>query len=83
MSKAIHKGTELNNVSETWEQNERLRNSAGEPASRSGEESTPRTELDEVIKKEAVEYDNENKETRLLSGDRASLNDDHLMDDES
>lgn len=74
---AIHKGTELNNVNETWQQNERMRQgrepSAGDiftsPASTSNE-------LDRTIKEEAAEYDNANKEDRILGGERATVNDD-------
>lgn len=70
MAKSIHKGTELNNVRETWEQNERER-AGGDDAI-----SNVSDDLDEVIKEEAAEYDNDNKENRLLSGDRATINDD-------
>lgn len=77
MENSIHKGTELNNVRETWEQNERLRekgNVAGMEGNTSNEE-TPRNELEQLIKQEASEYDNENKENRVLGGDRATVND--------
>ena len=33
-------------------------------------------DLQQVISEEAAEYDRDNKEDRLLSGDRASVNDD-------
>jgi hypothetical protein len=77
MSPNNHKGTELNNVQETWNENERLRSSenAGTPAGNTQEEAAPTTELDQIIKEEASEYDNENRENRLLGGDRASVND--------
>jgi hypothetical protein len=74
---AIHKGTELNNVNETWNENERLRaagdapgtdNTAGHPANES-------EELKQAIKEEAAEYDKANKEDRLLDGERATVND--------
>lgn len=65
----IHKGTELNNVKETWEQNERSQN-AGEPA-------TPGEDLQRTIEKEAKEYDDANKEERILGGERASIDDDN------
>ena len=75
---AIHKGTELNNVNETWNQNERLRansnasgteNTTGSPANES-------EELKKAIKEEAAEYDRANKEDRLLDGERATVKDD-------
>jgi hypothetical protein len=77
MAKNIHKGTELNNVRETWDQNERER--AQDNAS-GGEESTgtaapARNDLEQIIREEAAEYDNANKEERVLGGDRATLND--------
>lgn len=68
MSKSIHKGTELNNIKETWQQNEK----EGTPAPAS---NTGSNELDETIKEEANEYDEANKGERTLGGDRASVND--------
>jgi len=71
-----HNGTELNNVQETWNQNERLR--AKEEASGTSNnipDEAPATELDKIVKEEASEYDNENKEDIRLGGDRASVND--------
>ena len=73
MAKGIHKGTEYNNVQETWNQNQR--NSAGSEVPASSP-STGRTDLDRVIEEESIEYDATNKEDQLLSGDRASVNDD-------
>ena len=73
-----HKGSELNNVKETWDQNERNlenRNTAV-PEPDITAESAPRNSLDELIRQEATEYDNTNKETRVLDGDRASVKDD-------
>jgi len=73
-----HKGSELNNVRETWDQNERQRandNSAG-AESYSALDLPPVTELDQIIRQEASEYDNENKESRVLGGERATVNDD-------
>ena len=78
MSNSIHKGTELNNVSETWDRNERIKNESSRADSSTYDEATPTTELDQVVKKEAAAYDNENSEDRLLGGDRASLNDDPI-----
>ena len=68
MAKNIHKGTELNNVKETWEQNEKKRANNIVP-------STSDEGLDRVIKEESSEYDNANKEERLLTGDRGSVKD--------
>jgi hypothetical protein len=70
---ATHKGTELNNVKETWNQNERLRQSGqvadDAPTGLSGD-------LEETIRKEAAEYDSANKEERVLDGDRATVSSD-------
>ena len=77
MESSTHKGSELNNVSETWDKNERLRekrNSAGTEGNTS-DEPAPENELEQLIKQEASEYDNENKENRILGGDRATVND--------
>jgi hypothetical protein len=74
-----HKGTELNNVKETWDQNERNLQAGGADGS-VPEESTPTSNLDKLIKQEASEYDNTNKEDRTLSGDRATVNDDDTSD---
>lgn len=74
MAKNIHKGTELNNVKETWEQNERERKNTGSP-------SATDKKLGRVIEKEASEYENANKEERLLRGDRASVNDEDASGD--
>jgi hypothetical protein len=72
-----HNGTELNNVQETWNQNEKLRanEETSETNNNTPEDAAPATELDRIIKEEASEYDNENKENRLLGGNRASVND--------
>lgn len=64
----IHKGTELNNVRETWEQNEKENVNTSRP-------TTTDENLERIIEEEASEYDNANKEERLLDGDRASVND--------
>jgi len=69
MSKSIHKGTELNNVRETWEQNEKQQSKISGPSS--GNEA-----LENKIQEEAKEYDDAHKEDRLLGGERASVNDD-------
>jgi hypothetical protein len=78
MAKGIHKGTEFNNINETWNQNERNNpggNAPGQEAS-APNANTGREDLDRVIKEEATEYDTTNKEDQLLSGERASINDD-------
>lgn len=77
MEENNHKGTELNNVKETWDQNERERtnsNNAGSDAVTA--ETALLTELDQIIRQEANEYDNTNKEDRILGGDRATVSDD-------
>ncbi|RYZ00401.1 MAG: hypothetical protein EOO11_01610 [Chitinophagaceae bacterium] len=63
-----HRGTELNNVRETWEQNER--DGGMTPASNTGSDGLQRT-----IREEAAEYDRNSGEERLLGGDRASVSD--------
>lgn len=72
MSKSIHKGTELNNVKETWEQNEKQQINTNAPV-------TTDENLEEIIEEESSEYDNANKEERLLTGDRASVNDENAL----
>jgi hypothetical protein len=72
-----NKGSELNNVNETWNRNERLRQqdeaapSDNAPAGSSGVSD----DLTRTIQREAAEYDNADKEGRLLDGDRATVND--------
>lgn len=82
MAKQINKGLDFNNVNETWNKNEQNR-PVGNPQQTSTErsESTGRADLDRVIKKEAKEYDTTNKEDQLLSGDRATINDDDRTDE--
>ena len=70
-----HKGTELNNVQETWNENEKRRKDANEAADTALPDTAPATTLDKIIQQEAQDYDNENKESRLLGGDRATVND--------
>jgi hypothetical protein len=67
MSNHIHKGTELNNVRETWEQNEKEKVNTGVPA-------TADENMERIVEEEASEYDRADKEERLLDGDRASVN---------
>lgn len=73
---AIHKGSELNNVRETWQQNEQNRESENAPQRLNTESRNLDEDLQQDIKEGAAEYDNARKEDRLLGGDRASLNDD-------
>ena len=80
MGKAIHKGNELRNVSETWDENERRRQSGNAPG-REGEAAPAGNNLDQVIREEAAEYDNANKEERLLDGERATVSDEQISDE--
>jgi hypothetical protein len=78
MENAIHKGTELNNVKETWDENERnLRNqnSLGSEGN-IADDIAPANDLDKLVKNEARDYDNTENEKRLLTGERATINDD-------
>jgi hypothetical protein len=77
MAKGIHKGTEFNNINETWNQNERNRAEGNAPKQdiNTEQSNTGREDLDQVIKEEASEYDHSNSEERLLGGERATLND--------
>ena len=78
MENSNHKGSEYNNIIETWEQNEKKRENAN-PTGTEGnttDEAPAGNDLEQVIKQEAREYDNVNKENRVLSGDRATINDD-------
>ncbi|WP_207496906.1 hypothetical protein [Aridibaculum aurantiacum] len=71
-----HKGSEFKNVQETWDQNEQ--NDANKEASADAP-ATPATNddaLQQTIKNEATEYDQADKEERLLGGERATVNDD-------
>lgn len=72
---AEHKGTELNNIQETWNQNEKMRENGEAPGPvGTGDEATGvGDDLQRVIKQEAAEYDNANKEERLLDGERATV----------
>ncbi len=79
MENSNQKGTEFTNVIETWEQNEKKRRSAGNTSGiekNTVDEAPAGNELEQLIKQEATEYDTENKENRILSGDRATINDD-------
>lgn len=68
-----NKGSELNNVRETWDRNEQenKRNEAADSSNAAANKN-----LDKVIKEEAAEYDEADKEERLLGGERATVRDD-------
>jgi hypothetical protein len=80
MNNGPHKGTELNNVKETWDENEKR---AGNSSDTTGnkelgdeKENTSQPEgIDDLVKAEAREYDEENSEDRLMTGERATIND--------
>ncbi len=77
MAKNMRKGSEYNNINETWDNNERKRADDNSPGREPATDNPSGTEdLNRVIKEEAAEYDQVNKEERLLGGDRATLNDD-------
>jgi len=76
MAKGVHKGTELRNVNETWDENERRRAGSAPGSDDVAGGTTDNDDLQQVIKEEAAEYDNANKEDRLLGGERATVNDD-------
>ncbi|HEY1113927.1 MAG TPA: hypothetical protein VGE66_10205 [Chitinophagaceae bacterium] len=80
MAKGIHKGSELRNVSETWDENERKRAGSHAPGrdDPASDDTAGGNDLQQVIKDEAAEYDQDHKEDRLLGGERASVNDDDL-----
>ena len=72
---AIHKGTELNNVKETWQQNERSKEAGSINGNEdAADQSTVSDEVKQAIKEEAAEYDNANKADRIMDGDRATIN---------
>lgn len=74
MAKEIRKATEYRNVTETWDENEAQRNENTE-ADLGGAE-TVSDDLQQTIEEEAAEYDEANKEDRLLDGDRATVKED-------
>lgn len=77
MENTPKRGSGLQNVSETWDRNEQKKamdNAAGNDMENT--ELPAASELDRMVHNEAAEYDNENKENRLLGGDRATRNDD-------
>ena len=78
MENGTHKGTEFNNVQETWNQNERnLQNESAAGAGSAADETAPKNDLEKLIKQEASEYDDANKEDRILDGERATVTDEN------
>ena len=76
MANEIRKGSELSNISETWDENERKRASGDAADASSAPDTAPvGNNLEQVIKEEAAEYDTVNKEDRVLGGDRATVDD--------
>ena len=75
MENNMHKGTELNNIKETWDQNERARAAGGGMNDMDAPAGTSE-DLQRVIREEAAAYDNGNMEDRTLGGDRATVRDD-------
>jgi hypothetical protein len=78
MQNTNHKGSELNNVQETWNQNEKkLRDEQAAGAEDNLlQHIPPASELDKIVSAEASDYDHANKEERLLTGERATEHDD-------
>ena len=74
---AIHKVSELSNVSETWDQNERERRND----TSSQNAPSANDDLDGLVKEAATEYDRANKEERILDGERATVSDKKKEDD--
>ena len=77
MESNIHKGSGLNNVSETWDRNERKRENDSNPGreERVTGDTPAANDLERAIKREAADYDKDDKEDRILGGERASVND--------
>jgi hypothetical protein len=74
--KSVDMRDSLNNIKETWEQNEKeLQNQ--EPARLEQElpATVPSDDFEQLVKKEADEYDHTDSEEKLLTGGRASMND--------
>ena len=78
MESSNHKGSEYKNIVDTWDENERKSENANASGSESNAPGEPAAgnDLEQLIKQEASEYDNVNKEDRILGGDRATINDD-------
>jgi len=75
MANAIHKGTELNNVKETWEQNEKNRQHRGFDAD---DQTAIPEDLKQVVKEEAAEYDNTHNDRSTADSERASVKEEKL-----
>lgn len=75
MAKDIGKGSELSNISKTWDANERARQNEGNAPGTPLPAATGNEDLDQVIRQEASEYDQANKEDRLMDGERATHKD--------
>ena len=71
-------GSEYNNIIETWEQNEKRKENedSNKTKDTTANEALSTNHLEQTIKNEAAEYDNVNKEDRVLGGDRATVRDD-------
>ena len=78
-----HKGSEFNNISETWDRNEQKRteNNAANPERMLTDDTTADNALERIVKEESTEYDNQNKGEQLLTGERATLDDATSADD--
>lgn len=76
MVKNIHKGSEFNNIKETWSENEKEQE---QERVNTNAPSTTDENLERAIEEESSEYDSANKEERLLTGDRASVNDEDAL----
>jgi hypothetical protein len=74
MSIQNQRGSELNNVRETWDRNERISSGKGSGS------SAPQDDLQQTIKEEAAEYDQTLNERKVLPGERATVSDEEVED---
>jgi hypothetical protein len=74
MANEIRNGSGLNNVSETWDANERK--NLNDQNSGGAEDVPAASELDRVVREEATEYDQTSSDEKLQGGDRATVRDD-------
>lgn len=72
MANEIRNRSGLNNVSETWDANERKNLS---DQNSSAEDVPAASELDRVVREEAAEYDQTSSDEKLQGGDRATVRD--------
>ena len=72
MAKSIGKGSELSNISRTWDENERNRQDEGNNTGEPLPAATGNEDLDQVIREEASEYDQTSLEDRLLDTERST-----------